>query len=61
MEHEKAIFVRGNYIYMYKDVWEAVSETLVCISEPGNANDQYAVAVENNEIVIRFFMFVLYF
>ena len=39
--------MRGYHVY--NDIWEAaVGETLVCVREPRNAHDRYAVAVEKD-------------
>ena len=40
--------------HVYNNVWEAVAgETLVCVREPRNAHDRYAVAVEKDGTIIR--------
>ena len=41
--------------------WEAaVGETLVCVIEPRNAHDRYAVAVEKDGIECKFFVGLIY-
>ena len=43
--------MRGYYVY--NDIWEAVvGETLLCVREPRNAHDRYAVVVEKDSTVI---------
>ena len=38
--------------HIYQDIWEAaVGKTLVCLREPWNSHDRYAVAVEMNATV----------
>ena len=46
--------MRGYHVY--NDIWEAaVGETLVCIREPRNTHDRYAVTVEKDGMVIGHF------
>ena len=50
-EYRKGLCVRGYHVY--NDVWEAAAgETLVCVREPRNAYDRYAVAVEKDGRII---------
>ena len=50
-EKEVACCVRGYHVY--KDIWaEAIGEELVCIREPTNTADRYAVAVLRRETII---------
>ena len=46
-------FFERNYIqgyHIYKEVWEAVGEALVCEIEPKNPSDQYAAKKEGTII-----------
>ena len=43
-------YIRGYHVY--KEVWEAVGEALVCEKEPKNASDRYAVAVKKEGTII---------
>ena len=50
-EFRKKLCVRGYHVY--DEIWEAaVGEMLVCVREPRNAHDRYAVAVEKDGTVI---------
>ena len=46
----KKLCVRGYHVN--NDIWEAVGEMLLCVREPRNAHDKYAVAVEKDGMVI---------
>ena len=50
-EFRQKLCMRG--YHFYNDLWEAaVGETLVCVREPRNAHNRYAVAVEKDGMVI---------
>ena len=50
-ECEKDLFVRG--YHAYHGIWKAVvGETLVCMREPQNVHDRYAIAVKKDGTVI---------
>ena len=51
VEYEKTLCVRG--YHAYKQIWNAtMGEKLVCVIDPNNSLDSYAVAVEKDGTII---------
>ena len=50
-EFEITCCIRGYHVY--KEIWEAaVGEELVCVREPHNSHNHYAVAVKREDVLI---------
>ena len=51
VEYEKTLRVHGYHVY--KQIWNAtMGEKLMCVIDPSNSLDNYAIAVEKDRTII---------